>query len=87
MDYAFYRVTKYKSDMEHTEVDTLWLPLDKLVSIQPTVDGSLIAYFNGNETVDVRIRESAEGIFNSVVFVKSPSTYFVDPVNPTMETI
>tara|TARA_B100000131_G_scaffold275874_1_gene278753 strand:+ start:754 stop:1026 length:273 start_codon:yes stop_codon:yes gene_type:complete len=87
MDYAFYRVTKHKPDMKYTENDCLWLPLDRLVSVEPNETGSTITYFNGTGTVDVTIRETAEGIFNSVVFVKSPTTYYVDPSNPTMDTI
>jgi hypothetical protein len=87
MDYAFYRVTKHKEDMKYTESDYLWLPLDRLVSVQPTETGSTITYFNGTGIVDVTIRETAEGIFNSVVFVKSPTAYYTDPSNPTMDTI
>ena len=87
MDYAFYRVTKHKENMKYSESDCLWLPLDRLVSVQAVDTGSSITYFNGTETVDVTIKETAEGIFNSVVFVKSPSTYYVDPSNPALDTI
>ena len=87
MDYAFFRVTVHKADMKYTEKDSLWLPLDRLVSVQQADTGSIITHFNGKDVVETTVRETAEGIFNSVVFVKSPTTYYVDPSNPTLDAV
>ena len=84
MDYAFYRVTK--EDSLGTE-KTMWLPLNRLVSVEPLDSGSVIVYFDGTETTSLLIKQSAEDIFNSVVFVKSPTTYYVDSNSKDMGTI
>lgn len=84
MDYAFCRVTKHKLDEEYTALDIMWLPLEKIVSFSPVENGTLVTHFDGSNPIEVVVRETPEGIFNSVVFVKSPSTYYVDPQNPSM---
>lgn len=79
MDYAFYRVTKDDDGAGFGE--SVWMPLDKIISIEPSSRGSTLTYVSANESKKMFIKESAEDIFNSVVFVKSPSTYYVDPTN------
>ena len=87
MDYGFCKVTIFKSDMKYEVSDTKWLPLDRISLISPTQNGSVIEYFNGESSVSLSVREAPEGIFNSAVFIKSPSTYFVNPNEDQTYTI
>ena len=86
MDYAFCRLTRHRDDMAYTEKDTIWLPLDKIISISPADSGALVTYFDGSTQNLIASKETAEGIFNSVVFVKSPTAYYVDPKDPTVSS-
>ncbi len=87
MDYGFCKVTVFQKDMNYKISDTKWIPLDRVSLISPTDDGSKVEYFNGESLVTLFVRESPEGVFNSVVFVKSPSTYFVNPNDNSISTI
>ena len=89
MDYAFFRATKF-TDTKATATDgeVSWLQLSRLISVTPKDNGgSVLEYFDGTAVRSLIVGESPEGIFSSVVFVKSPTAYYVDPTNPTMPTI
>jgi|7_EtaG_2_1085326.scaffolds.fasta_scaffold185881_2 hypothetical protein len=86
MDYAFFKATKFE-DTASTPLggEVSWLQLSNLISVTPKDNGgSVLEYFDGVSVRSIIVGEAPEGIFGSVVFVKSPTAYYVDPTNPTM---
>lgn len=73
MEYAFVKMTK----LVLGEDESVWVAMKDISSVTPRKGSSLVYYNSCGKEASVVVKESPEEIFNSVIFISSPSSYFV----------
>ena len=73
MEYAFVKMTKLVLGSD----ESIWIAMKDISSITPRVNSSMVSYSDCGKEANLVVKETPEEIFSSVIFVSSPSSYFV----------